>query len=144
MHAMFDINVILDVLFQRQPHASHSAQALMLVERGIIQGHLCSASVGTIHYMLCHQFDHQTALQHITTLRQHLHITKVDESIIDQALQASWADFEDSIIHESAVSAGLTAIITRDPKGFKHSKIPVLSPSGLLSQSTSTRDGLSL
>lgn len=142
MRAMFDINVILDVLFQRQPHASHSAQALMLVERGVIKGHLCSASAGTIHYMLCHQFDHQTALQHITTLRRHLHITNVDESIIDQALQTNWADFEDSIIHESAVTAGMDIIVTRDPKGFKLSNIPVLSPSELLAQSANLQDSL--
>ena len=47
--ALFDTNVVLDVLLNREPHAQASAQALALVERGEVQGFLCATTVTTVH-----------------------------------------------------------------------------------------------
>jgi hypothetical protein len=43
-------------------------------------------------------------------------------------------DFEDNLVLACAMVAGLDAIVTRDPRGFVGSTIPVLSPAELLAQ----------
>jgi hypothetical protein len=44
------------------------------------------------------------------------------------------SDLEDNVSLACALAAGLDAIVTRDPKSFASSPIPVLSPAELLAQ----------
>jgi len=44
------------------------------------------------------------------------------------------SDLEDNVSMACALAAGLDAIVTRDPKGFAGSPIPVLSPTELLAR----------
>jgi predicted nucleic acid-binding protein len=39
---LFDVNVVLDVLLAREPHAEVAATLLSLVDRGRIKGVLCA------------------------------------------------------------------------------------------------------
>ena len=43
-------------------------------------------------------------------------------------------DLEDNVSLACALAAGLDAIVTRDPRGFSGSPIPVLSPTDLLAR----------
>ena len=51
MKVLFDTNVVLDVLLDREPFASVAAQLLSLADKGRIQGVLCATTVTTIHYL---------------------------------------------------------------------------------------------
>jgi hypothetical protein len=52
-------------------------------------------------------------------------------------------DLEDSIQIAAAVQSGVDAIVTRDPRGFTASPVPVLTPPELLAKlrNTSERGG---
>ena len=49
---LFDTNVVLDVLLDRQPYGEASASVWASVETGISVGMLAAHSVTTIHYLV--------------------------------------------------------------------------------------------
>jgi predicted nucleic acid-binding protein len=51
MKVLFDMNVFLDVLLAREPHAGVAAQLFALVERNEIEGCPCATMITTIHYL---------------------------------------------------------------------------------------------
>lgn len=60
-------------------------------------------------------------------LLQLFEIAPLDKKILQRAIEENGKDFEDSIIYSSAFEVGADVIVTRDPKGFKHSRVSVLS-----------------
>jgi hypothetical protein len=59
-------------------------------------------------------------------------VAPVNRAVIEAALSSEFQDFEDSVLHESALNKDAQGIVTRDPNGFKKSKIHVYSPEELL------------
>ncbi len=55
-------------------------------------------------------------------------VAAVDGAVLQDALLLAWPDFEDSVTAAAARLAGCDAIVTRDPRGFRHSGIRVLTP----------------
>src|SRR6202041_3387101 len=49
---LFDTNVVLDVLLDRQPQVDASAAAWAAVETGVSEGLLAAHAVTTIHYLI--------------------------------------------------------------------------------------------
>ncbi|KAB7554364.1 PIN domain-containing protein [Verminephrobacter sp. Larva24] len=58
---LFDTNVVLDVLLDREPHVHASAQAMALVERGEVRGFLCATTVTTLFYLASRALDARRA-----------------------------------------------------------------------------------
>jgi hypothetical protein len=61
-------------------------------------------------------------------------VVAVNHQVLRDADALPGNDFEDNVCISCAVSAGMQAIVTRDPAGFIHSSIPVLTPAQLLAQ----------
>ena len=61
-----------------------------------------------------------------------LTIVPVDVSSLRLAATGPGGDFEDNLQVASAVEAKLEAIVTRNPKDFAGSPVPVLTPTELL------------
>ncbi len=133
MKILFDTNVILDVLLDRQPFAEHALFLMSKVERSEINGFLCATTVTTIHYLLSKHLDKEKAIMSINSIMALFEIASVNRLVIENALQSKFTDFEDSVLHESARHAGADYIITRNIKDFKRSKIPVFTPTEFLS-----------
>ncbi len=49
MKTLFDTNVILDVLFDREPFSSDASYLLSKVEQSEIIGFICATTITTIH-----------------------------------------------------------------------------------------------
>ncbi|AUB80912.1 type II toxin-antitoxin system VapC family toxin [Candidatus Thiodictyon syntrophicum] len=128
MRAIYDLNVLLDVLLDRKPHAAASTSALRLAEIGAVEGYLCAAGVDTLAYLLRKDTDTDGVMRHLTTLRRILRIADVTESVIDSALRLDWPDLEDAIVHESARLCGIEAIVTRNGSDFTRAAIPIYTP----------------
>jgi CRISPR-associated helicase Cas3 len=71
-------------------------------------------------------------LVYVVDRRAVVELAAVDGQVIRGALKTDFADFEDTVVHEAGCVAGMDAIVTRDPKGFRKSTLPVLSPQDLL------------
>lgn len=60
-------------------------------------------------------------------------IPENDDRVFAAARNAEFADFEDSMQNESALSAGADYIITRNKKDFENSTIPAVTAEEFLS-----------
>jgi len=125
---LVDINVVLDVLLDRKPHAGPSAALWAAIETGMAEGVLAAHAVTTIHYLVRKERGASKARRTVTAILRVFGIAAVDGDVVRQALQFSWPDFEDSITASAAQSAGCDAIVTRDPRGFPDSPVQVLTP----------------
>jgi predicted nucleic acid-binding protein len=133
MKILFDTNILLDVLLDREPFSGHAADLMSRVERSEINGLLCATTLTTIHYLLSKFLDREVAIKSINSLMALFEVASVNRLVIDNALKSKFADFEDSVLHESARHAGADYIITRNIKDFKKSKIPTFTPAEFLS-----------
>jgi predicted nucleic acid-binding protein len=129
---LFDTNVVLDQLLERQPHVDSAEQLMSLVDAGRIEGIICSTTATTIHYLASKAVGAPAALEYVRKLLVIFDVACVDREVLRSALDLGFPDFEDAVIHEAARDAGAAAIVTRDGKGFARSELPVFSPGELL------------
>ena len=129
---LFDSDVLLDVLAQRQPFVIASAQALNTVTQPQVQGYVSGHAVTNIFYILRRQVGSETARELLSRLLEHLQIASVTDEVIRAALQSSMADFEDAVTSEAANAAGLEVIVTRNAPDFAASAIPAVLPEEFL------------
>ena len=132
MKILFDTNVILDVLLDREPFSSTAAKLFSKVETGEITGYVCATTITTLHYLASKVIGADSAIKEINKLMILLEVAPVNRAVLDAALTSGFKDFEDAVVHESGVYKETQGIATRDPGGFKKSKINVYSPEELL------------
>lgn len=130
--AMIDLNVILDVLQERNPFYETSAALLAAAETGHIQGYIAAHSVTTLFYLIQKGKSSSEARATITNLLQFLKIGPVDQITIEQALNLDYRDFEDAVQMMSAVQCKADYLITRDIKDYQPALLPVVQPVDLL------------
>ena len=129
---LFDTNVVLDVLLDRQPYVEASAAAWAAVETGIAEGMLAAHAVTTIHYLIQKERGNAKARRIISAILRVFELAAVDGAVVEEALQLPFSDFEDAVTAAAARSAGCECIVTRDPKGFHGSPVRSLTPEALL------------
>ena len=132
-----DTNIVLDLLLDRAPHAEFAAYLFTKVEQSEISGFLCATTITTIHYLLRKSLNQKQAMAHIQTLLSLFEIAPVNRIVIEQALELKFTDFEDAVMHEAALHAGVTYIVTRNISDFKNSTLPVYSPNEFINMITS-------
>lgn len=132
MKVLFDTNVLLDVLLDREPFATPAAVALSKAEKGELSGYACATTVTTIFYLCRKAVGRDEANQHIHTLLSILEVAPVNRKVIEGALQVDFTDFEDAVLSESAVLVSAETIVTRNKKDFAESPIAVYTPEELL------------
>ena len=133
MKVLFDTNIILDVLLDREPFSEYSSYLMSMVERSEINGYVCATTVTTIYYLLSKHLNKEKTSKSITSIVRLFEVTSVNRLVIENALSSKFTDFEDSVLHESALHAGAEYIITRNTKDFKKSEIPTFTPTEFLS-----------
>lgn len=133
MKILFDTNMVLDVLLDREPSAISAALLFSKVERGELFGCLCETTITTIHYLVYKASGVRQARKHVGSLLSLFEIAPVNRAVLEGALQSDFQDFEDAVIHEASIHAGVQALVTRDFNGFRRATIPVYSPDELLS-----------
>jgi len=115
---LLDLNVVLDYLQQREPWVQ-TARALFLAERAEKVDLFISAnSVATLHYLIRKKDSRKKALAKIGMLLQRLRPADVTAAVIDRALRLGLDDLEDAIQAAAALEAGISVLVTRDPKDF--------------------------
>jgi predicted nucleic-acid-binding protein len=129
---LFDSDVLLDILAQRQLFVVASAQALNTVMKKQVQGFVSGHAVTNIFYILRRQIGSEAARKLIENLLQHIQIASVTDEVIHQALQSPIKDFEDAVTSAAAMSAGLEIIVTRNKADFVQSSIPAMLPEEFL------------
>jgi predicted nucleic acid-binding protein len=130
--AVFDTNVVLDVLLAREPYAVPTAKLFALVDNGLLEGSICATTATTIYYIAAKSFGAKRARAEIRALLALFDVAPVNRGVLDSALDLGSSDYEDAVVHEAARMAGADVIVTRDRKGFTNAAIPILDPAELL------------
>lgn len=129
---LLDLNVVLDVLLDRHPHAGPAAALWAAVERGRAQAFLPAHGFTTIHYLARRARGAKFARDTIAGLLHVFSVAQVDAAVIHHAIGLAWADFEDAVCTAAAVETRCDAIVSRDPSGFPDSPVPVVAPEAAL------------
>lgn len=132
MKVLFDTDVLLDVLLDREPFAEASAQLLSLVELARIAGGVASTSVTTIYYLMRKSLGAARTRRAVEDLLSLLEVAPVNRIVLTQAVASKIADFEDAVIAHAAHESQSDVIATRNVKDFKHSPVPAQRPDDIL------------
>jgi predicted nucleic acid-binding protein len=132
LNILFDVNVILDALLDRQPFSGQALALMDSAERSVINGILCAGSATTLFYLLEKNLSGAIARRNIALLLEIFEIAPVTRAIIEESLASGFADFEDAVVHQSAVAINADGIVTRNCRDFKKSSITIYSPQELM------------
>lgn len=128
MKVVFDTNVVLDLLLDRQPWSDEAAELFSRVERGELEGYLCATTLTTIHYLAARAVGRDQARQEVRKLLRLCDVAPVHRPVLESAVELDFEDFEDAVLYEAARTVSALLIVTRDPRGFKNAQVPILSP----------------
>ena len=129
---LFDTNVVLDDLLDRQPFASDASKLTAAVEQGEVNGILCATTVTTIHYFVSRELGDAQARTHIANLLNLFEIAPVDIDILSDALNLNFTDYGDAVLHEAARRAEADAVVTRNERDFWNASLAIYTPGELL------------
>jgi len=134
MHNLFiDTNVIIDLLADRQPFSREAAILFTLTEQKKLKIFSSSLTFSNLYYILRKFESHQKVINKLNCLSGIMNILKVDETVVKNALQSDFQDFEDSLQYHCALDhRQINAIITRNVKDYRNSELPVMTPADFL------------
>lgn len=132
MKILFDTNVVLDLLLDRKPFVHHAQLLFEKVESNKIEGYLGATTITTLDYLLSKSLSTKEAKSIIKKLIKLFEVASVTRLILEDALESQFVDFEDAVLHASAVHCGVQGIVTRNEKDFTRAKLAIYSPESLL------------
>ncbi len=132
MRVLLDANVILDSLLQRVPWRADSDAILAAAAPDRLELALSTLTVSNAFYVGRKIIGTAKARAEVRAMLSSFLILPVDRGALVAA--DSFLGVEDNIQIAAAVAAGLNIIVTRDPAGFVHSPVTVLSPTQLVAR----------
>ena len=132
MRVLFDTNVVLDALLDRDPWAEAAVALFAKVESGELVGHLGATTLTTVYYIASRGSGESSTEGMMRDLLRLFEVAPVNRAVLEGALDLGFADFEDAVLHEAGRSVGADALTTRDPAGFAKSFLPVYAPDALV------------
>lgn len=126
---LIDSDVILDFFFDREPFADYAAEIFTLCETGQIKGYTTAVIISNVYYLLSKNAKHNLVIEKLRQLVSLIDIVKIDKTVVIEALNSKFKDFEDALQNYAAEQdPEITIIITRNVKDYQNSSIAVLSP----------------
>lgn len=139
---LLDLNVILDYLQNRPPHAQAAESLFVAAKFSKVALWASGDAFSTLFYVLEREFRQQKrpdssalAQSKIQGLLKRIAVAPVTKSVLDTAIAYEMDDFEDAIQAVAAVEAGVTTLVTRDANGyddFPPNALAVLTPAQAL------------
>lgn len=141
MKVLFDTDVMLDILLDRQPFAEPAARLLSMAEAGTLQAALCATSVTTLHYLAGRILGAKQSRRLIRRLLSIAEVAAIDRPVLESALDSRFSDFEDAVVASSATQIAADVIVTRNVRDYKHATLPIYRPDELLMALPTEIDG---
>ncbi|WP_420322916.1 type II toxin-antitoxin system VapC family toxin [Flagellimonas sp.] len=134
---LLDTDVILDFFFDRKPFADHAAGVLHLCKENKIEGHTTPVIISNVYYLLRKVAKHEAVVDKLNQLLSFIDIVSMNRTVVINALNSEFKDFEDALQHFSATETNnINVILTRNIKDFKKSNLAVLTPETYLKGKT--------
>lgn len=139
MRVLVDLNLVLDVLLDREPHAEAAAALWASFETGEAEGLLAAHSVTTLHYLAARSRGRAFADERLSDVLAVFGVAPVDDAVVRRAMAMAWSDFEDAVCSAAGEAAKCHLLATRDANGFKRSTLPVMTATEALTVVRSSR-----
>ena len=134
MTVTVDINVLLDVFQQRQPHYAASARVVSLVATGKLTGICPAHGLTTLYYLVRKHAAKADAEAATDRVLRHFQIGSLDAIGWQRARQLALEDFEDAAVAVVAEQSGSAFVVTRNVDDFGLSPVAAITPAAFLSQ----------
>jgi predicted nucleic-acid-binding protein len=129
---LIDLNIILDVFLKRKGYEA-SVKVLEIHENSGYKLFISAHCIDTLAYVLeSAKVPRKQILAHIDWLVRVFEVVAIDSPLILRALGSNITDFEDALVEQAAQAASASAIITRNLKDFKASKVSATDPETFL------------
>lgn len=136
MRVFLDTNVWIDFLLAREPHYMAAVTLLTLADKGELEIAVSTSTILTSNYVCCERAKMPQRLwcNKIRGTRELIKVYDADASLIYEALDLGWSDYEDAVQNLIAKKSACSYIVTRNPNDFVLSEIPVCSPDDLVTK----------
>jgi predicted nucleic acid-binding protein len=129
---MFDLNILLDVIQQREAHFGASALVCAMAVRKEITGFIPVHAVTTIAYIVRKHAGSRKEAEALDWLLANFKVAPAGHQEILRARNYRLADFEDAVVVALAEANGCRLILSRNVSDFRGSPIPVMTPEEFL------------
>ena len=135
MRALIDTCVIIDALQSRKDFSEDAQKIFLSAANNSYLGYISAKSATDIYYLM-HHYTHSDKNSRDTLNKLFSLFDVLDTAGIDcrKAVPSQISDFEDAVIVQTAISAEMDCIVTRNTKDFVNSPIPVFSPHEFLNK----------
>ena len=135
MKVMFDTNIFLDVLLEREPFVTDSAEVLKLCEERKLNGFISASAITDIFYLV-HKYCHSNEITYnaIGKVLEIVRVCNVTNNDVLMAYQEKAKDFEDCLLATCAKNNNCDCIVTRNKKDFDSFGISLYTPSELIAK----------
>jgi predicted nucleic acid-binding protein len=140
IRVLLDTNVVLDALLARAPWDVEATAIFEANRLDRVAASITASSLTDLFYVTRRLADRERAWSAVRVCLDQLAILPVSAAELQAAASGPGADLEDNLQIACASKHGLDAIITRDPKGFAGSPVPVLTPVELLARLSTVAD----
>ena len=129
MKLLIDTNVVLDVLLRREPFSEAAAEVLNLTQRDDVREYVSASAITDIYYIANKQLKDCAAVRDLLErLLKIVSVAAVSEQEIRNALNLTWADFEDSVQYSVALLNEMDGIVTRNPDDYQEANMRIWLP----------------
>lgn len=128
MHTLFfDTNIMLDLLGERKPYYTPTAKIATLAENNKVKIFISPIASATVSYFISKFETSEIAIKKLRKFKVISQTATIDDMIIEKALNSDFKDFEDALQYYCALESKCDIIISRNPKDFKKSSLPIMS-----------------
>ena len=129
MKVLIDTNIIIDALTAREPWNKNAEKIFFMAANYIAQMYITANTATDIYYLLRKYLKNpEEAKQTMSKLFSLFGILDVTGNDCINALSSTIPDYEDAVLEQSAISAHMDCIVTRNIKDYKSSSIRAFLP----------------
>ena len=122
-----DTDIVLDLLSNREPFYSYSAQLFSEADKGKIRIHVSSLTFSNLNYILSRQYSVDQARKKLLKFKTLVTVLSVTDKVVELALSSDFKDFEDGLQYFTAIENNLKTLLTRNLKDYKTADITVMT-----------------
>ena len=127
-----DTDIILDVVFKREPYFLDSQKIISLIERNYFDGYTSTLVIANCYYIISSNIDNKTAIKTISKLRSLLSVLPFFDKEIGESINSNIRDFEDGVQYFISVNNNINNLITRNISDYKDLDINIFTPKDFL------------
>lgn len=128
MRVLLDTNVVLDLLLDRAPWSSTLEPVVRAASDGRLELWVAGTTLTNVFYIARKLVGLGKARDVVNACLGSFRVAAVSEPVLRDAITLGGADFEDDVQLAAARAERLDGVLTRDPKGFAASSLPVWDP----------------